>query len=148
MTFFAGCFAVFAGAPLPAGLLAGPLVDRFGGARLVPACLLPLAASLVVLSATNAVWAAPVFMALAGVTCGLFGATAGSLWAEVYGVRHLGAIRALATAVGVFATAGSPVLMGWGIDAGVTMETISLACAGYTLVAAAVARVALVPRRR
>ena len=146
LTWFAGCFAVFAVAQLPAGLLAGPLVDRLGATRLLPVYLLPLAASLVVLATGSHMLVAAAFMALAGVTSGLGGTVVGSMWAEVYGVRHLGAIRAMATAIMVFSTAGSPVSMGWLIDAGVTMETIAWLCCAYTLVGAALAWVAM--RRR
>ena len=53
MTMFAATFAIFAGAQLPAGLLAGPLVDRIGATRLVPACLIPFIAGLVVLAASR-----------------------------------------------------------------------------------------------
>ena len=105
-----------------------------GAKRLLPFCLLPLAASLVVLAMGRHMLVAPAFMVLAGVTSGLTGTVVGSMWAEVYGVRHLGAIRAMATAIMVFATAGSPVTMGWLIDAGVSMETIAWFCCGYTVV--------------
>ena len=106
LTWFAGCFAVFAGAQLPAGLIAGPLVDRYGARRLLPLFLAPL-------------------------TAGLAGPIVGSMWVEMYGVRHLGAIRAMVTAVLVFGTAGSPVTMGWLIDAGVSMDTIAWLCCAY-----------------
>ena len=134
LTWFAACFAAFAAAQLPAGILAGPLVDRLGAKRLLPVCLLPLAASLVVLATGRHMLVAPAFMMLAGVTSGLTGTVVGSMWAEVYGVRHLGAIRAMATAIMVVSTAGSPVTMGWLIDAGVTMETIAGMCCGYAVV--------------
>jgi MFS family permease len=143
MTMFAGCFAAFAGAQLPAGLLAGPLVDRVGATRLLPVFLLPLIASLTVLATGRHQIVAPVFMALAGVTSGLGGTIVGSMWAEVYGVRHLGAIRAMVTAILVFGTAGSPVMMGWLIDGGTTMETIAWLCAAYAGGATALAWAAL-----
>ncbi|MHC5114629.1 MAG: MFS transporter, partial [Planctomycetota bacterium] len=146
LAWFAGTFAVFAGTQLPCGLLAGPLVDRFGAARLLPLFLLPMTLSLVVLAMGTPFVVAILFMALAGVTGGLGSPIVGSMWAEVYGVRHLGAIRAMVTAILVFGTAGSPVTMGWLIDAGVTMETISWLCAAYCVVATALAFVAL--RRR
>ncbi len=142
LTWFAGCFAAFAAAQLPAGLLAGPLVDRVGATRLLPVYLLPLAASLAVLATGRHMLVAPAFMMLAGVTSGLGGTIVGSMWAEVYGVRHLGAIRAMATAIMVVSTAGSPVTMGWLIDAGVSMETIAWMCCAYAVAGAVLARVA------
>ncbi len=142
LTWFAACFAAFAAAQLPAGLLAGPLVDRVGATKLLPVYLLPLAASLVVLATGRHMLVAPAFMVLAGITSGLAGTIVGSMWAEVYGVRHLGAIRAMATAIMVVSTAGSPVTMGWLIDAGVTMEAISWMCCAYAVAGAVLARVA------
>ena len=50
-----------------------------------------------------------------GISTTLFGA----LWPEVYGVKHLGAIRAVTVAIMVFATAMGPGLTGFLIDLGV-----------------------------
>jgi len=53
------------------------------------------------------------------------------LWAELYGVDHLGAIRSVVAAVGVFGTALGPVTMGSLIDWGLTIEQVCLLFAGY-----------------
>jgi MFS family permease len=145
MTWYASCFVGFAAAQLPASLLAGPLVDRVGARRLVPFMLLPLGLALLVLAMTRHPAGALAYLVLAGLTSGVAGPTVGALWAELYGVAHLGAIRALVTSLGVFATAVSPVLMGLLIDAEATMETIALLCLAYAgvgsgLLAVAVAR--------
>ena len=47
-------------------------------------------------------------------------------WAEVYGLGHLGAIRALAASLAVVSSALGPAAMGWLIDGGVSMEVIAL----------------------
>ncbi len=104
--------------------------------------LAPLAASLVVLAMSRHMIVAPAFMVLAGITSGLGGPIVGSMWAEVYGVRNLGAIRAMVTAIMVFSTAGSPVTMGWLIDAGVSMETIAWWCCAYAVAGTVLAWVA------
>ena len=77
-----------------------------------------------------------VFMVMAGLTSGIFGPIIGALWAELYGVLHLGAIRAMASAIMVFSTGLSPVGMGLLIDRQVTMATISGLC--FAFVAAAI----------
>lgn len=143
MPWFAACFAIFAGAQLPAGLVGGPLVDRFGARRLLPLFVIPLIVSLVVLAAGRPPAIAAAFMLLAGLTSGVASIVVGAAWAELYGTRHLGAIRALATAIMVFGTAGSPVLMGVAIDAGVSMEAIAIACAVGGTAATILAGVAL-----
>ena len=146
LTWFAACFAIFAGAQLPASLAAGPMVDRLGARRLLPGFLLPLTAALVTLAFFDHPVAAAVFMALGGVTSGIASPIVGSMWAEVYGVRHLGAIRALITAILVFGTAGSPFAMGWLIDVGISLETMALGLAGYTIGASLLARLAMSSR--
>ncbi len=59
-----------------------------------------------------------------------------SLWAEIYGVRHLGAIRSLVASLSVLASALGPLAMGAMMDAGVSIETIcgifALYCAAAT----------------
>jgi MFS family permease len=54
------------------------------------------------------------------------GVAMGSLWAEVFGVHSLGAITSLASASGVFASALSPVLFGWLLDRGITVDQLVL----------------------
>jgi CBS-domain-containing membrane protein len=51
-------------------------------------------------------------------------ATNAALIAEVYGTRYMGEIKALFMPVGVFASALSPMLMGWMIDAGLGLSAL------------------------
>lgn len=50
----------------------------------------------------------------------------GSLWAEIYGVKSIGTAKALLHAVGVFASALSPVVFGYIIDWGYGISVIFL----------------------
>ena len=54
-----------------------------------------------------------------------------SLWAEIYGVRFLGGIRALTTALMVFSTAFGTALFGLLIDNGYSIENIAMISASY-----------------
>ena len=74
-----------------------------------------------------------VFMALMGFTAGSATLVLGALWAELYGTAHLGAIRALAMALLVLATAIAPGAMGWLIDQGITLDLQFRLMAIYTL---------------
>ncbi len=58
------------------------------------------------------------------------------MWAELFGTRHLGAIRSIAVAAQVFSTALAPGLMGILLDRGVTLEAQYLAMVAYGLAAA------------
>ena len=54
-----------------------------------------------------------------------------AMWAQVYGLGHLGAIRALGASLSVLSSALGPAAMGWLIDDGVSMEAIALTSAVY-----------------
>ena len=54
-----------------------------------------------------------------------------STWAEIYGVRHIGSIKALTTALMVFATAFGTALFGFLIDKGLSIENISIISGTY-----------------
>ena len=135
MTWLAGSFIAYATATVPASLWAGHMIDRIGALRLLPASLLPLAGALLVLTVFDHPLAAPVYLAGAGFGQGVVATILGAIWAELYGVRHLGAIRALVAALSVVASALSPATMGWLIDHGSAVETISATSLAYVLAA-------------
>ena len=66
----------------------------------------------------------PLFFILFGLAIGMPHATNAALIAEVYGTRYMGEIKALFMPVGVFASALSPMLMGWMIDAGLGLDAL------------------------
>lgn len=131
LTALAAAFFAFAAAKIGAALVVGTWVDRWGAARVLPWIMPPLVAGLVVLGLVDHWIAAFIYMGLAGVNVGAMVASVGALWAERYGVRHVGAIRALVTAAMMFSTALSPVGMGALIDLGVSMSAIALGGAAY-----------------
>jgi MFS family permease len=141
----ATCFAGYAAASIAAAMLSGSFVDRLGAVRLMPVYLLPLALGCTVLALGSHPLVALAFLALNGLTMGASSTVVTAMWAEVYGIGHLGAIRALAASMSVVASALAPASLGWLIDGGISMEAIALGCALY-LVAATVS-VASVCRR-
>lgn len=148
LSLLAGSFTAYAACALAGLLLAGPLVDRLGARRLVPLLLVPLASACLALALSDAPPVAPLFMGLLGITTGSGAVVFGALWAELYGITHLGAIRAFATSAMVFATGLAPAALGLLIDHGVGMERIALACAIYALAAGLLALTAEAASRR
>ena len=140
-------FIGFAIGQVGGSLVWGPMVDRMGAARLLPYYLPALVLGLAALAFSNHPLAALVFMLGAGISTGGSVTIAGALWAELYGVTHLGAIRALSYALMVFAAAAAPVTLGWMIDDGISVETISLLCLGYALAGSLLMRVAMAGQR-
>lgn len=131
LAWFATCFAGYAAASTAAVMLSGTLIDRLGAVRLMPVYLLPLALGCTALAYGSHDLVALAFMLLAGLTSGTAATVVTAMWAEVYGVGHLGAIRALATSLSVVASALAPASLGWLIDAGTSMEAIALGAAIY-----------------
>ncbi|MEM1276394.1 MAG: MFS transporter, partial [Pseudomonadota bacterium] len=96
----------------------GWLVDRFGAVTLLPVYLLPLALGTWLIGPGEGVEIWFLALALVGTCTGIAHALWGGFWAECYGTRNLGAIKALATAAMVFGSAIGPFVTGWAIDWG------------------------------
>jgi len=133
MTWFAGTFVAYALSTVAASFLAGPVVDRLGALRVLPAFLLPLGVALLFLALFDAPWVALVFMAVAAITTGAGHPITGALWAEAYGVTHLGSIRSVHHALMVLGSALSPAAMGLLLDDGVSMEAIAMLCVAWVM---------------
>jgi MFS family permease len=116
-------------------LIAGQVVDRFSAVATLPTFLIPLGLACLVLGLVDAQWSAFVFMGLMGISYGFTNTIFGALWPEMYGVRHLGAIRAVVVAIGVFATAMGPGITGFLIDRGVSYPAQIVAMGIYCLAA-------------
>lgn len=130
-----GSYWIFGLATVLALLTAGPLIDRLTAARIMPFYLMPLAAGLILLApAENPLWILA-YLFLGGLNSGLYFAGLTALWAELYGVRHLGAIKSTVGAISVFASALGPVTVGLMLDFGFAFETVCLSFAGYCLLA-------------
>lgn len=145
LAWFAGWLPVHAGTSILAALLTGWLVDRYGARRLLPLFLLPMAAGVLVLAMSDSPSAVPTFMALGALTSGSAQTLLGALWPELFGTRHLGAIRSLVFGAQVFASALAPGLLGILLDLGVGLDLQLMAMVAYALVSALWLKL-LVPR--
>ncbi|CAI2934484.1 MFS transporter [Aminobacter niigataensis] len=142
---FASSYLVTAVVNTAFTLVVGQLIDRFSGVSLLPFVLLPLGFACLFLGLVEAQWSAFGFMALLGVSNGLSTTLFGAVWPEVYGLKHLGSIRALIVAAGVLASAIGPGLTGFLIDGGVSYPGQILAMGFYCF---AVSFVLLLASRR
>mgnify|MGYP006301609125 FL=1 len=119
---YAAAFPTYAALSVAGGLVTGLLVDRFGPIRLVPFVLLPMAGGLALVATATAPLAAFGVLGLVGLTTGAIFTLMAALFAELYGTRHLGAVRGLVSSFTVFGTALAPGVTGLLLDAGVGLE--------------------------
>jgi predicted MFS family arabinose efflux permease len=109
----------------------GYLVDKFTSRKLIPIMNVPLLIAMIVLFKNQHEIYAYVFLGLVGVSNGFGNILGSSTWAEIYGVKYIGSIKALTTAFMVFATAFGTAVFGILIDKGFTIENIAFICGVY-----------------
>ncbi|MBO6560941.1 MAG: MFS transporter [Nisaea sp.] len=131
-------YPAYAFSAIAAVFIAGRIIDRFGALALLPLFLLPIGLGIVLLQASDEVWIWGVVLGCIGFGSGFSSALNGAVWAEIYGTRNLGAIRALAVSAMVFSTAIGPAITGLLIDRGIVLETqgivMMLWCVGLSAV--------------
>ena len=74
-------------------------------------------------------------LGLMGISNGLANVMGSSTWAEIYGVKHIGSIKALTTAMMVFSTAFGTAVFGLVIDFGYSIEVIAFISSIYIIAA-------------
>ena len=107
-------------------LASGFLIDKFTSRKLLIYMNIPLMLSTIVLFYFDTSISAFLFLGLIGISNGLANVLGSSTWAEIYGVKYIGSIKALTTALMVFSTAFGTALFGFLIDIGISIEQIAL----------------------
>tara|TARA_Y100000741_G_scaffold296592_1_gene237352 strand:- start:399 stop:704 length:306 start_codon:yes stop_codon:yes gene_type:complete len=72
-----------------------------------------------------------IFLGLIGITNGFANVLGSATWAEIYGVKYIGSIKALTTGLMVFATAAGTAIFGFLIDFGYSIDSIAIFSAIY-----------------
>jgi len=111
----------------------GFLVDKFTSRKLIPVMNIPLLLAMTVLFYhQNEIYAYLLF-GLVGISNGFGNVLGSSTWAEIYGVKYIGSIKALTTAFMVFSTAFGTAVFGILIDNGFTIENIAFISGTYII---------------
>ena len=109
----------------------GFLIDKFSSRKILIYMNIPLLlAALILIYFKNPI-SSFVFLGLIGISNGFANVLGSSTWAEIYGVKYIGSIKALTTALMVFATAFGTALFGVLIDYGFSIEQIAVISATY-----------------
>ena len=127
-------FMVYSVTSIVTLFLSGFLVDKFTGRKLILIMNIPLLFAMFVLFQFDREIFAYIFLGLIGISNGLANILGSSTWAEIYGVKYIGSIKALTTAFMVFSTAFGTALFGFLIDNDFTIENIALVGGAYIVV--------------
>ncbi len=124
-------FMVYSLASIITLFFSGFLVDKFTSRKLIPIMNIPLLIGMFVLFYYKHEMSAFVFLGLVGISNGLANVLGSSTWAEIYGVKFIGSIKALTTAFMVFSTAFGTAVFGLMIDNGFSIENIAFVSGLY-----------------
>ena len=111
--------------------ISGFLIDKYTSRKLLIYMNIPLFISAIILHLFDSPYSSFIFLGLIGISNGFANVLGSSTWAEIYGVKHIGAIKALTTGLMVFATAVGTAVFGILIDAGYTINSIAVFSAIY-----------------
>ena len=113
--------------------ISGFLIDKFSSRKLLIYMNIPLLLATIILFYFDSFISSFIFLGLIGISNGLANVLGSSTWAEIYGVKHIGSIKALTTALMVFSTAFGTALFGILIDYGLSIEQIAVVSGVYIL---------------
>ena len=115
--------------------ISGPIIDKFTSRKLLPFMNIPSLFAMLILFYFDNYVSAYFLLGLMGISNGLANVLGSSTWAELYGVKHLGSIKAFTTAVMVFSTAFGTAIFGMIIDSGYSIELIAIISSAYIIIA-------------
>ena len=124
-------FPFYTGISIFAMVASGWALDKFGTARLIPFMQIPMVVAFLVFAYAETslgLWIGFLFL---GLNTGVNTTLPAAFWAEFYGTRFIGSIKAMAAAVMVLGSAIGPGVTGVGIDFGIGIETQYIAVAAY-----------------
>lgn len=125
-----------------ATFVAGWAIDRFSSARVMPFYMLPFGAAFLFMWQAQGIPGAALALGVFSIGQGLQATLASSFWAEFFGTRHIGSIKAVSGAIMVFGSAIGPGISGVLIDMGLTFPEQMPYLAGYFFIAAVLATAA------
>ena len=125
----------------------GALIDKFGTARMMQLYMVPFGVGFFVMAQAETLWGGALAMVIFGFGTGSQATVPSAFWAEFYGTRHLGAIKALAAAVMVFGSAIGPGITAAYIDYGISFPLQMNAISAYFALAAAISVLAIAKAR-
>lgn len=115
-------FPLYTAVSVAAMLLSGWGLDRLGTPRLIPFFQVPMIAAFIVFGMAEGIYIVMVGFVLLGLTAGATATLPSAFWAEFYGTKYIGSVKALAAAVMVLGSAIGPGITGLLIDYNIGLE--------------------------
>ena len=109
-------FPVYTLVSIAAMILSGILLDKFDTARLIPYFQLPMIGAFLIFAFGQSLMAVLVGFIFLGLSSGANATLPNAFWAEFYGTKHLGSIKAAAAAIMVLGSAIGPAVTGVLLD--------------------------------
>jgi hypothetical protein len=139
LAIWASLYLVFSLTTLLMSFVLGSVVDRFGTLRVIPWINIPMMIGLLGLASSSSILAAIAFMMCMGLSTAGQAANGGPFYSERYGNKNLGAIKSLGSFYMVLMTAISPIILGYCIDQGVSINVLALGGAAYAFAVSVIA---------
>ena len=115
--------------------ISGPIVDKLTSRKILPLMNIPSLLAMLILFYFDNYISSYFLLGLMGISNGLANVLGSSTWAEIYGVKYIGSIKALTTSMMVFSTAFGTAIFGMIIDYGYSIEVIAMTSFCYMAVA-------------
>ncbi|MFB6305435.1 MAG: MFS transporter, partial [Flavobacteriales bacterium] len=113
MEWMAICFIGFGISRILAYIVSSYLVDKFSSRRVFIFQHIPIMLGTLILLLFDHKIALMIFMVLTGLTASTAVINNTGIWAEIYGVEHLGMIKGLVSSFVIFSTSMAPVIMSY-----------------------------------
>ncbi|MGR3320556.1 MAG: MFS transporter [Pseudooceanicola sp.] len=137
-------FPLYTGLAVLSGLLWGAALDKWGTRRLLPWSHVPAVAAFLLFGFADEVAIAGLGLACYAVTTGSQATLPSAFWAEHFGTRNVGSIKAVAMAVMVLGSALGPGITGALLDAGISLSAQYTGIAAWFLCGVILMRIGMI----
>ena len=115
-------FPVYTGVAICMMILSGMLLDKLGTSKLIPYFQLPMIIAFILFAFGETLYSALLGFIFLGITSGANTTLPNAFWAEFFGTKHLGSIKAAAAAAMVLGSAIGPALTGILLDFDISLN--------------------------
>ena len=115
-------FPVYTGVAITTMILSGVLLDKFGTAKLIPFFQLPMIVAFLLFAYGDTLLMALIGFIFLGITSGANTTLPNAFWAEFFGTKYLGTIKAAAAAAMVLGSAIGPAITGLLLDFDISLN--------------------------